>query len=460
MNTKAEKTDSSIKTLAIVLAAGEGTRMRSSLPKVLHQVAGRSMVGHVLCSVGESVATAAAIVVGPNRDDVAAEANRLSPGISIHVQTDRLGTAHAVLHARDAIGTQQDVVIVLFADTPLVRSETMALLRDAVLKGAAVAALGFRAVDPTGYGRFVMDGQELTAIREHKDASDAEREINLCNAGLMAMNGKCALAILDTIGNDNAQGEFYLTDAVEVARKMGLKAVCVEAPENEVMGVNDRLQLSVAENLMQLRLREQAMRGGVTMRDPGSVYLNHDTKFGRDVIVEPHVFFGKNVMVADNAVIHASCHIEGATIGEGVHVGPFARLRPGTVLGRDAKVGNFVEIKNADVDDGAKISHLTYIGDAHVGAGANIGAGTITCNYDGYFKYRTEIGKNAFIGSNTSLVAPVKIADGAYVGSGSVVTMDVPHGALALSRSKQLNKDGWAARFHAVMGEKKASRKK
>jgi bifunctional UDP-N-acetylglucosamine pyrophosphorylase / glucosamine-1-phosphate N-acetyltransferase len=460
MISKTDHAADRIKTLAIVLAAGEGTRMRSSLPKVLHEVAGRSMVGHVLASVGESVATSAAIVIGPNREDVAAEARRLSPGISIHVQTDRLGTAHAVLHAKDVIGTEQDVVIVLFADTPLVRSETMALLRDAVAKGAAVAALGFRAVDPTGYGRFVMSGEELTAIREHKDASDSERKIDLCNAGLMAMSGRHALAILGNIGNANAQKEFYLTDAVEVARSMGLKAVCVEAPENEVMGVNDRLQLSIAENLMQQRLREQAMRGGVTMRDPSTVFLNHDTKFGRDVIVEPNVFFGKTVIVADHAVIHASCHIEGAAIGEGVHVGPFARLRPGTVLGRDAKVGNFVEVKNADVDEGAKISHLTYIGDAHVGAGANIGAGTITCNYDGYFKHHTEIGKNAFIGSNSSLVAPVTIADGAYVGSGSVVTMDVPSGALAVSRSKQVNKDAWAARFHTVMAEKKAARKK
>ncbi len=452
--------DADIKTLAVVLAAGEGTRMRSSVPKVLHQIAGRSMVGHVVASVGESVATSATIIVGPNRDDVAAEAKHIYPGISTHVQTDRLGTAHAVLHARMDIGTDQDVVIVLFADTPLVQAETIVLLRDAVLKGAAVAALGFHAADPTGYGRFVMRDQELLAIREHKDASEAERAINLCNAGLMALSGKHALAILDAIGNANAQKEFYLTDAVEVARSMGFKAVAVVAPEREVMGVNDRVQLSVAENLMQQRLREQAMRGGVTMLDPTTVFLNHDTKFGRDIIVETNVFFGKAVSVADHAVIHASCHIEGAVIGEGVHVGPFARLRPGTVLGKGAKVGNFVEIKNADVDDGAKVNHLSYIGDAHIGAGANIGAGTITCNYDGYFKYRTEIGKNAFVGSNSSLVAPVKIADGAYIGSGSVVTLDVPSGALAVSRAKQSNKDGWAARFHAVMAEKKASRKK
>jgi bifunctional UDP-N-acetylglucosamine pyrophosphorylase / glucosamine-1-phosphate N-acetyltransferase len=276
----------------------------------------------------------------------------------------------------------------------------------------------------------------------------------------MALDGRKALAILEKIGNANAQKEFYLTDAVEVAIAQGLTAVAVEAPEDEVMGVNDRVQLSIAEGIMQSRLRENAMRNGVTLIDPSSVFFSYDTKIGCDVIVEPQVFFGKGVSIADRVVIHASSHLEGATVGEGVQIGPFARLRPGANLAKGVKIGNFVEIKNANLDEGAKVSHLSYVGDAHVGAGANIGAGTITCNYDGYFKHRTEIGKNAFIGTNSSLVAPVTISEGAYVGSGSVITDAVPAGALALGRGRQSNKLGWAARFHSVMAEKKAKKSK
>jgi bifunctional UDP-N-acetylglucosamine pyrophosphorylase / glucosamine-1-phosphate N-acetyltransferase len=447
-----------IKTLAIVLAAGEGTRMKSSMPKVLHAVAGRSMVGHVLATVSESVANAVSVIVGPNRDDVASEAKRWFPAVHVHTQTDRKGTAHAVLHAESDISTGFDVVIVLFADTPLVQAETITRLRDAIVGGAAVAALGFQAKDPTGYGRFIVNDNALIAIREHKDATEAEREITLCNAGLMALDGRHALEILKRIGNTNAQKEFYLTDAVEVARSLKLATTVVEASETEVMGVDDRMRLATAEGLMQQRLRKKALLNGATLVDPSSIFFSYDTMIGRDVIVEPHVFFGKGVLIADHAVIHASCHIEGATIGEGVHVGPFARLRPGTKLAAKSRVGNFVEIKNADINEGAKVSHLSYIGDAHVGAGANIGAGTITCNYDGYFKYQTNIGKNSFVGSNSSLVAPVTIEDGAYVGSGSVVTDNVPAGSLALSRAKQVNKAGWAARFHEVMAVKKAKK--
>jgi bifunctional UDP-N-acetylglucosamine pyrophosphorylase / glucosamine-1-phosphate N-acetyltransferase len=448
-----------MKTLAVVLAAGQGTRMRSNLPKVLHAVAGRTMIGHVLAAVGESVASAAAVVVGPDRDDVADEARRIFPGSTIHVQMHRLGTAHAVLHAEADIAAGYDVVVVLYADTPLVQPETITQLRDAVAGGAAVAALGFEAEDPTGYGRFIMQGETLTAIREHKDASEAERKVALCNAGLMALDGRKALEILGKIGNSNAQKEFYLTDAVEIARSMGLKTVAVTAPEEEVMGVDDRMKLSVAEGIMQQRLRDNAMRNGATLIDPASTFFSYDTKIGSDVIVEPNVFFGTQVSVANNAVIHASCHIEGAAIGEGVHVGPFARLRPGARLAAKSKVGNFCEVKNADVGEGAKINHLTYIGDATIGANANIGAGTITCNYDGYFKYQTIIGRGAFVGSNSSLVAPVSIGDGAYVGSGSVVTRDVPANALALTRAEQLTKEGWASRFHKAMAERKMSKK-
>jgi bifunctional UDP-N-acetylglucosamine pyrophosphorylase / glucosamine-1-phosphate N-acetyltransferase len=446
--------------LAVVLAAGEGTRMKSSLTKVLHRVAGRSMLGHVLASVKGSVAPRAAVVVGPGRDDVASEASASFPGAEVFVQHDRNGTAHAVLQAEAALARGASVVIVLFADTPLVRPETIARMRDAVAAGAGVAVLAFRARDPTGYGRVLTGLDGVRAIREHKDASAEERAVDLCNAGLMAIDGRYALAILKGIGNANGQGEFYLTDAVEGARSRGLSVVVVEAPETEVMGVNDRVQLAEAERLMQHRLREAAMRGGVTMTDPSSVFLQYDTEIGRDVLIEPNVVFGAGVSIGDGAVIHAHCHIEGAIIAAGATVGPFARLRPGARLGAKAKIGNFVEIKAAEIGPGAKVSHLSYIGDADVGADANIGAGVITCNYDGYFKYRTVIGANAFVGSNASLVAPVNIAEGAYVGSGSVVTKDVPAGSLALARPPFVVKDGWATRFSTTMAARKAAKSK
>jgi bifunctional UDP-N-acetylglucosamine pyrophosphorylase / glucosamine-1-phosphate N-acetyltransferase len=330
----------------------------------------------------------------------------------------------------------------------------------AVRGGAAVAILAFRAADPTGYGRVLTGPSGVLAIREHKDASPEERGTTLCNAGLMALAGGEALAILDAIRDDNAQKEFYLTDAVEIARSRGLPVVVVEAPETEVMGVNDRVQLAAAEKLMQQRLREVAMRGGVTMIDPDSVFLSHDTILGRDVLIEPNVVFGTGVTVGDGAVVHAHSHLEGAVVAAGAGVGPFVRLRPGARIGEKAKIGNFVEIKGADVGPGAKVSHLSYIGDATIGAEANIGAGVITCNYDGYFKYRTTIGEGAFVGSNSSLVAPVTIAAGSYVGSGSVVTRDVPEGALALTRPLQVVKEGWAGRFHAAMAAKKAAKAK
>ncbi len=443
--------------LAIVLAAGQGTRMRSALPKVLHKVAGRSMLGHVLAAAS-TAAGSAAVVVGPGQEAVAAEARAIVPGAAIHVQTERLGTAHAVLHARESIARGPAVVVVLYGDTPLVTTGTIRKLVDAVEAGATVAALGFEAADPTGYGRFIVRDGALTAIREHKDASEAEREIRLCNAGLMAFDGRTMLSILDKVGNQNAQKEYYMTDAVEIARGMGLACVAVTAPEEEVMGLDDRLRLARAEAVMQRRLREAAMRGGVTLIDPDSVFFSHDTVLGRDITIEPNVFFGPGVTVGDGVVIHASSHIEGATIGEGAHVGPFARLRPGAKLEIDAKVGNFCEIKAARVGKGAKVSHLTYIGDADIGANANIGAGTITCNYDGFFKHRTIIGDGAFIGSNSALVAPVTVAAGAYVGSGSVVTRDVAADSLALSRAQQVEKPGWAKRFRDAMAARKTAK--
>ena len=400
------------KCLAIVLAAGEGTRMRSARPKVLHEVGGRSMLAHVLSAVAAAGADSAAVVIGPGREDVAAEARRISPDAAIFTQNERLGTAHAVLAARSAIvGGCQDL-LVLFADTPLVLPETFARLRAALAGGAGLAVLGFEPADPTGYGRLLVRGGELTDIREHKDASEQEREVRLCNAGLMALSGQHALEILDAIGNDNAQKEFYLTDAVAQARARGLRAEIVVAPADEVLGVNDRVQLAVAEAIFQQRMRRRAMVEGATLIAPETVFFSHDTKLGRDVVVEPNVVFGPGVSVEDGAIVHAFSHLEGAHMRSGATAGPFARLRPGADLGPGSKVGNFVEIKAAQIGEGAKISHLSYIGDASVGAGVNIGAGTITCNYDGFNKFRTEIGAGAFIGSNSSLVAPVKIGEG------------------------------------------------
>jgi bifunctional UDP-N-acetylglucosamine pyrophosphorylase/glucosamine-1-phosphate N-acetyltransferase len=435
-------------TLAVILAAGEGTRMKSSLPKVLHRIAGRTMLAHVLGAVREAGIDDVVVVVGPGRDDVAVEARRIFPGASVHVQAERRGTAHAVLAARDALARGHEDVLVLFADTPLIDSATLRHLRDGLAQGNAVVALGFEAKDPTGYGRLVRgaDGG-LVGIREHKDASPAERGLTLCNAGLMALAGRQALAILEAIDDDNAQREYYLPDAVAVARKSGLHAGTILTSEEEVMGINDRVQLAAAEAVMQKRLREQAMRSGATLIAPETVFFSADTEIGRDIIIEPHVVFGPGVVIEDGAVIHSFSHLEGARVGRSVSVGPFARLRPGARLEEGSRVGNFVEIKAAEIGRGAKVNHLSYIGDASVGAASNIGAGTITCNYDGYAKHRTEIGENAFVGTNSSLVAPVKIGAGAYIGSGSVITEDVAPDALALGRGRQAEKPGWAKEF-------------
>jgi bifunctional UDP-N-acetylglucosamine pyrophosphorylase / glucosamine-1-phosphate N-acetyltransferase len=434
--------------LAVILAAGEGTRMKSAVPKVLHRIAGRSLLAHVLGAVREAEIDDVAVVIGPDREDMAAEARRCFPGVSVHLQAERHGTAHAVLAAREAVAKGHDDILVLFADTPLIEAATLRHLREALASGNAVIALGFEAKDPTGYGRLVRDAEgSLLAIREHKDATAAERALTLCNAGLMALAGRQALAILEAIGNDNVQREFYLPDAVAVARQSGLHAGTILASEEEVMGINDRVQLAEAEAVMQKRLREQAMRNGATLVAPETVFFSADTEIGRDVTIEPHVVFGPGVVVEDGAVIHSFSHLEGAHVGKGVSVGPFARLRPGANLQEGAKVGNFVEIKAAEIGRGAKVNHLSYIGDASVGAACNIGAGTITCNYDGYSKHRTEIGANAFIGTNSSLVAPVKVGAGAYIGSGSVITEDVAPDALALGRGGQVEKPGWAKDF-------------
>jgi bifunctional UDP-N-acetylglucosamine pyrophosphorylase / glucosamine-1-phosphate N-acetyltransferase len=446
--------------LAVVLAAGEGTRMRSSLPKVLHSVGGRSLLGHALAAVRAVGAGAVTVVIGPGREDVARAALAIEPAAVIVEQTERRGTAHAVLAAEASLAGDWDDVVIAFADTPLVTPATFARLRAPLAQGAAVVALGFEAVDPNGYGRLLTDAAgHLVAIREHKDASEAERGVRLCNAGLMALDGRHALTLLRSIGNANAAGEFYLTDAVEVARREGLRAAVVTAPEAEVMGINDRVQLAAAEALFQQARRVAHMREGVTLVAPETVFFSHDTILAADVLVEPNVVFGPGVRVDSGAVIHAFSHLEGARVGPGANVGPFARLRPGADLGADAKVGNFVEVKNAAIGDGAKLSHLTYVGDATVGPRANLGAGTVTCNYDGFGKYRTTIGEDAFVGSNSSLVAPVTIGDRAFVGSGSVVTEDVPADGLGVARGRQVNKIGWAVGFRERARAAKAEAK-
>ncbi len=447
--------------LAIVLAAGEGKRMRSSLPKALHKVAGRSMLAHVLAAAGRAGADALAVVVGPDRADVAAEARKFADKCEIFVQNERLGTAHAVLAASDALARGYDDVLILFADTPLAQASTFQVLRRKRAQGAGVVALGFEPAEPDGYGRLLTDkAGGLVAICEHKDASASERAVRLCNAGLMALDGARALEWLDAVSNDNAQKEYYLTDVVALARASGAAAAIALAGADEVMGVNDKIQLAQAEMLMQLRLREAAMRDGVTLIAPETVFFSYDTRIGPETVVEPHVVFGPGVNIAKGATIHAFSHLEGANVGEGASVGPFARLRPGANLAKEAKVGNFVEVKQAEIGAGAKISHLTYIGDADVGPRANIGAGTITCNYDGYGKYRTNIGADAFIGSNSALVAPVTIGEGAFVGSGSVVTENVEPHALALARARQVAFPGWAAAFARKMAAVKAARAK
>jgi len=433
--------------LAIVLAAGEGTRMRSALPKALAPIAGLPMIAHVVKAARAAGAERIAVVVGPGRDDVAAAARAAFPGVELFEQAQRRGTAHAVLMAKEALTGGSDDVLVLFGDTPLIEPSTLKEMRLKLARGAACVVLGFLARDAHGYGRLVQREGELVAIREEKDASQQEREIKLCNGGLMGFSGSAALSILERISNDNAQGEFYLTDAVEIARELALKTAAVNASENEVMGVNDRVQLAAAEALMQERLREAAMRNGATLLAPQTVFLSHDTKFGRDVVIEPHVVFGQGVQVESAARIRAFSHLEGAHVASGAIVGPFARLRPGAEIGTDAHIGNFVEVKNARIGPGAKANHLAYLGDASVGSRSNIGAGTITCNYDGFDKHRTEIEAEAFIGTNSSLVAPVRIGKGAYVGSGSVITRDVPPDALALGRARQEVKPGWAKAF-------------
>ena len=446
--------------LCIILAAGEGTRMKSQRPKVLHEVAGLPMAGH---AVGAAVAAGAddiAVVVGHGSDTVRQAVAELAPQVVFFEQTQRLGTAHAVLAAASAIERGFDDIIVQFGDTPLLQSETLLALREALAGGAGVAILGFDAADPTGYGRLVMDRGELVAIREERDCSPKEREIRFCNGGIMAIDGRHALALLRAIGNDNAKSEYYLTDIVAVAREQGLSVASATAPEDEIMGVNNRADLALAESLWQARKRRALLLSGVTMVAPDTVYLSHDTDIAADVTLEPDVFFGPGVTIEAGAFIRGYSHLENCHIGQGAIIGPFARIRPGVSVGAGAKVGNFCELKNAELGEGAKVNHLTYIGDTRLGPRANIGAGTITCNYDGVQTYFTEIGEGAFVGSNSSLVAPLTIGKDAYVASGSVITDDVPADALAIARGRQAIKPGRAGELRAKLKAKKPAQSK
>lgn len=421
--------------------------MLSATPKVLHPIAGLPMLAHVVEAACRAGADSIALVAGAGADAIQDVVSAVQPSAAFFEQATRLGTAHAVLAARDALAHGHDDIIVLFGDTPLVSPETLNALRRELAGGADLAVLGFRTENPDGYGRLLVENGQLLAIREHRDAGAAELAVKLCNGGIMGFAGGSALADLDAIRNDNAKGEFYLTDLVEVVRSRGGRVVALEAEERELIGVNNRAELARAECLWQERRRNEVMLQGATLHSPETVFLSHDTVIGRDCEIEPNVYFGQGVVLAEGVTIRAFSHLEGCRIATGAVVGPFARIRPRTEVGGGAKVGNFCELKNARVAEGAKINHLSYVGDASIGAGTNIGAGTITCNYDGYAKYRTEIGKEAFIGSNSALVAPVTIGDGAYVASGSVIVDDVPANSLAVARGRQAVKPGYAARI-------------
>ena len=445
--------------LAVILAAGLGTRMKSALPKVMHAIGGRPMLAHVMDTATRAGCDRISVVIGPDTKRVEDLVSATLPGSECFVQHERNGTAHAVLAARAALERVEDDVIVLYGDTPLITAEAIGSVRKALAEGADVAVLGFEAPDPTGYGRLLVDDGSLVAIREENDASDSERRVTFCNSGIIAFRGALLPDLLDAIGSDNAKGEFYLTDAVEIANARGLSVVDRSGPAEDVLGVNNRVQLSECEAIFQSRMRRSAMLAGVTLVAPETVFFSHDTRIESDVVVEPNVVFGPCVTVSSGAVIHAFSHLEGAFVDSGAVIGPYARLRPGAEIGEGAKVGNFVEVKKASVEPGAKVNHLSYIGDARVGAKANIGAGTITCNYDGYNKAFTDIGAGAFIGSNTALVAPVTVGAGALVAAGSVVVTDVPPDALALARGQQVNKEGRAASIRAIKEKVRAPAK-
>ena len=441
---------------AIILAAGQGTRMKSDVHKVLHPIAGRAMLDHLLGVVETLGPARTIVVVGSGREQVETLVD--ARGGEIAIQERQLGTGHAVRQAEAALAGFEGDILILYGDTPLVEADTMARMLDR-LNGEdrpAVVVVGSRPNDPQSYGRIVADADgTIRKMVEYKDATPEERAINLCNSGLMAARAADMFALLARVGSDNASGEYYLPDIVMLAAADGRKSVVIEAEPWEMAGVNSRAELALVEAEWQRRRRLKAMADGVTLVAPDTVWFAHDTEIGRDTVIEPNVVFGPGVTIGEGVSIRSFSHIEGAQIAAGAEIGPYARLRPGAEIGEKAKVGNFVEVKKAKLGKGAKANHLTYLGDAEVGAGANIGAGTITCNYDGFFKYPTKIGAGAFIGSNSALVAPVTIGDNAIVGAGSVVTSDVGAGALVVARGRQEERPGWAARFKAAMAAKK-----
>jgi bifunctional UDP-N-acetylglucosamine pyrophosphorylase/glucosamine-1-phosphate N-acetyltransferase len=439
------------KVAAVILAAGKGTRMKSAKHKVLHEIAGKPMLFHLMDTVKKIGCDKQVVVVGSGRDQIETALDAADSNASLTVQKEQLGTGHAVMSALPALKGFSGDVVILFGDTPFISEETMARMlseRNAASQ-PAIVVLGFEAADPGRYGRLVTSAKGLEKIVEYKDASDEERAITLCNSGMMVIDGEKIGGWLNSLSNDNAAGEYYLTDIIAAARAYGESVAVVNADEAEVMGVNSRSDLAAAEAVFQDRVREQMMAAGVTLVDPVSTFFSHDTVIANDVHIEPNVVFGSGVEIEANVTIKAFSHLEGVQINKGASVGPFARLRPGARIGENAKIGNFVEVKKADIQSGAKVSHLSYIGDAVVGEDANIGAGTITCNYDGFFKYKTEIGAGAFIGSNSALVAPVKIGDGAIVGAGSVISSEVDADALGVTRAPQKSIKGFAASFRS-----------
>jgi len=435
--------------LAVVLAAGESTRMKSSKSKVLHTIGNLPMISHVISALEKTGVGDVALVVGRDADPVISAARSGKLAVTAFEQKERLGTGHAVLAAREAIAKGYDQIIIAYGDAPLIEAGPLADALEKVRAGFDAAVIGFETTKPTGYGRLLERNGELIAIREEKDATPEERKVTFCNSGLLAINGAKALDLLGKITNNNVKGEYYLTDIIEVLRAEGGKAATVEAPADTVAGCNNRAELAELEAIWQRRKRHELMVAGVTMIAPETVFLSFDTDIAQDVTIEPNVVFGPGVKIATGAVIHAFSHLEGAHVASGANVGPFARLRPGANLHANAKVGNFVEIKKAEIGEGAKVSHLTYIGDATVGQNTNIGAGTVTCNYDGFNKFDTVIGPDAFIGSNTLLVAPVTIGKGALTATGSVITEDVPEDAAAFGRARQVNKEGYGAKIMA-----------
>ncbi len=446
-------------TALVILAAGKGTRMNSDIPKVLHPIAQTPMLVHAMRAGAALSPERTVIVTGHGSEAVAKVAMAEDETAQITEQVEQLGTAHAVAQARAALEGFEGDVVVLYGDTPFLQPQTLERMIEARAQNDLVI-LGFNAADPARYGRLVMDGDNLERIVEFKDASDEERAITFCNSGLLTCKSEVLLSLIDAVGNDNAAGEYYLTDVVEIARSRDLKVTAVACDEAETLGVNSRADLAAADAVFQTRARSELLDLGVTLMAPETVFLAADTIIGRDTVIEPNVVFGPGVTVESGATIRAFSHLEGCHVSRGAVVGPYARLRPGTELAEDTRIGNFVEIKNAEIAKGAKVNHLSYVGDATVGADTNIGAGTITCNYDGVMKHRTTIGRNVFIGSNTMLVAPVTVGDGAMTATGTVVTRDVEADALAVARAKQDNKPGYARKLFEMLKAKKARRDK